>query len=236
MEFYSPTAQRVAGPVVMLPQKGSASGGSKRPLNSFAVLREGRSVLFDAPYSWVLDGIQALADEGHPPAALVLSHRNTAGSGDAFEEIARRFGAPVLLHPADQGHPEARGTGVAFSDPTASPVLAEAGIEVVAIPGHTEGSIMLYLADEGGILLAGDSAVGPGPEQSDRTPRLERPVGADEDARFLDTWRDFVARLPLAAVLPLHGECYLRSETGEEAFEAILANIWRGEPMNPSRT
>ena len=51
IEFYADRTQPLVGPVVMLPQRGSATGGSKRPLNSFAILREDYSILFDAPFS-----------------------------------------------------------------------------------------------------------------------------------------------------------------------------------------
>ena len=238
IDFYSPDTQRVIGPVVLLPQKGSVSGGSKRPLNAYAVLRPGRSILFDAPLSWTLDGVRRLADEGHPPAALVLSHRDLAASGDAFEAFTETFDAPILLHREDRSSAKARDAGVAWQDVLegdGARALAEAGLEVIHVPGHTPGSIMLYLADEGGILLAGDSAVGPGPAQSDRTPRLERPLGADEDPAFVDTWRRTVERLPLAAVLPLHGEAYTRAEHPED-FDRIVANVWNGAPMDPRRT
>ena len=211
IEFYAPKTQPIAGPVVMLPQKGSVTGGSKRPLNSFAILRDDYSILFDAPFSWVMDGVQRLADDGHPPLACVLSHRDLASSGDAFDALRSEFGASILLHPDDQETDAAKAAGVAWGDPTTGQgavMLADAGLELIHAPGHSPGSIMLYLGDEGGILLAGDNAVGPGPEQADQTPRLERPIGADKDSRFVAEWRRTVSRLPIAAVLPLHGQAY----------------------------
>ena len=93
---------------------------------------------------------------------------------------------------------------------------------------------MLYLPGDGGILLAGDSAVGPGPEQSDRTPRLERPKMKDEDGgavhRGLESGSS--RSVPIAAVLPLHGEAYLRADHPGD-FDAIVANIWTGAPDGP---
>lgn len=237
IDFYADRTQPLVGPVHMLPQKGSVSGGSKRPLNSYAVLRDGYSVLFDAPFSWAMDGVQRLADDGHPPLACVLSHRDLAASGDAFDVLASEFGASILLHPNDQATDKAKDAGVAWVDPTSgqgATILSDAGLELIHVPGHSPGSIMLHLADEVGILLAGDSAVGPGPKQSDRTPRLERPIKADEDPAFLDTWRKLVARLPIAAVLPLHGEAYTRTEHPDD-FDAIVANIWQGDPMDPRK-
>ena len=237
MEFYSSDAQPIIGPVVMLPQKGSTSGGSKRPLNSYAVLREGHSILFDAPFSWVMDGIHRLASDGHPPAAMAISHRDLAGSGDAFEAFSQAFGVPILMHPADQAEDAPSELDVPLGDPMdgeGGRLLHEAGIEVIHVPGHSPGSIMLYLPDEGGILLAGDCAVGPGPDQTDRTPRLERTIAIEDEARFADIWQKIVDRLPLAGVLPLHGEMYLRRDRPDD-FDRIVVNIWSGKPMDPRK-
>lgn len=233
MEFYSEEIQKAVGPVVMLPQKGSVSGGSKRPLNSWAIVRPNRSILFDAPFSWTMDGIRRLAADGHGPAAMVLSHRDLGGSGDAFTSFVEEFRAPIMVHAGDRAGVENK-AGVMLEGVETAPALDAAGVEVIHIPGHTPGSIMLWIEDEGGILLAGDSAVGPGPEQEDQSPRLQRPVGADEDPRFAETWQQVLADRPLAAVLPLHGRYYTRADEGDEAFEAMIRNIWEGPPMDPS--
>ena len=236
IEFYADRTQPLIGPVVMLPQAGSATGGSKRPLNSYAVLRDGYSVLFDAPFSWVVDGVQRLADDGHPPLACVLSHRDLAASGDAFADLASEFGVSILLHPDDQATVAAKEADVAWGDPTTgqgAAILADADLELIHIPGHSPGSVMLYLADDGGVVLAGDSAVGPGPEQADQTPRLQRPIKADEDPRFIETWRRTISRLPIAAVLPLHGQGYHARD--HDDFAGVVANNWRGEPMDPRK-
>ncbi len=234
MNFYDPEIQTIAGPVVMLPQAGSATGGTGRPLNSFAVLRPGHSILLDAAYSWCIDGIRELAERGHPPRAMVLSHRNTAGSGDAFARFRSDFDAPVLLHPNDQRHEEAREAGP-YVDPVGHQALDEAGIRVIHMPGHTDGSIILHVEDEGGILLAGDSAVAPGPEQDTRPPRLERPTmpGAAKE-RFIAEWKAIWEHVRPDAILPLHGHCYLRSDLGDDAYRVAIENIWTGSPMDPS--
>ncbi|MFQ6550179.1 MBL fold metallo-hydrolase [Aestuariibius sp. 2305UL40-4] len=235
MEFYSPDIQTIAGPVRILPQKGSVSGGTGRPVNSYAILRDGHSILVDAPFSWCLDGIADLAAGGYGPGALVLSHKDLCASGDAFEELTRRYDLSVLLHPADQDAPEAVETRLAFEDPVDHPLLKKDGIEVIEMPGHTPGSILLYLAEADGILLAGDSAVGPGPEQPADPPRLERPkMDEDDDKIFCAAWPDLLKRRPVAAVLPLHGQIYRRQDLGADRFIEVLAHIWTGAPMDPS--
>ncbi len=133
MDFFSPKAQYLYDDLVLLPQAGATTGGSGHPPNSFAVLFEGYSILFDAPYSWTLGGIRELADKGHPPKALVLSHRNVAGQGDAYGALKEAYALPILLHPDDASHPEAKQAGVDFSDPITNEVLEEAGLRAYSL-------------------------------------------------------------------------------------------------------
>ena len=141
--------------------------------------------------------------------------------------IRDEFGIPCYLHPADAAHPDAQRVGVSFEDPTASEVLAEAGLEVWEAPYHTEGSIMLYSARHGGLVLAGDSAVAPGPEQDAEPPRLERPptISRDADAALRNVWRTL--ERPLRSVLPLHGTPY----ADRDDLDAILRPLVEGESM-----
>ena len=81
MDFFSPDSQPLYNDLILLPQKGAATGGSGRPPNSFALLFEGYSVLFDAPYSWTLSGIEDLASKSYPPrssSSLTATSRGKA--------------------------------------------------------------------------------------------------------------------------------------------------------------
>lgn len=210
-EFFSPDSQRLTDRVMLLPQEDAQTGPTGRPPNSYAWLFDGGAVLFDAPFHRLLPAIGALEEDGYPPAALVLSHRHVAGQGDGFDALREAFGdeLPMLLAPRDAEHEQAQQTGVAFGDPAESDVLAEAGLEVIAMPYHTTGSIMLYAEAGGGTLLAGDSTVAPGPEQDALPERLERPPvapGAASDEEQRDFWQDWDR--PLRSVFPLHGAPY----------------------------
>ena len=175
-DFFHAQSVQVLPDLVWLPQADASTGGTGRPGNSYALLfgdagEGGLSVLVDAVYAWTLGGIQALADGGHPPAALVLTHAHVAAQGDAWHALADRFGLgrdrPVLLHPDDARL--ARST-VPFHDPMNHSALQLPGLEVVPFPGHTPGSVVLYRDTYGGTVLAGDSAVGPGPRQDPEPP------------------------------------------------------------------
>ncbi len=236
IQFYTPDPQRITESVTMLPQDGSISGGSKRPLNSYAIRLETaegpRTVLLDAPFSWVMADLRARHSDA-PIVAHVLSHSDLAASGDAFAEQASTFVGPVLLHPADQND-DVRALAIDFQDPMDHPALS--GIEVIHMPGHTPGSVMLHLPDER-TLLTGDSAVGLGPEQEATPPRLQRPkMDKDDDAIFRDAFERLLDSLPrLDAVLPLHGAWYRRDQIGDRAFDEALVNIFEGRPMDPSK-
>ncbi|KIT18231.1 hypothetical protein [Jannaschia aquimarina] len=236
IQFYAPDPQRVTDRVTMLPQEGSISGGSKRPLNSYAIRVNGgdgpRTILMDAPFSWLMDDLRARHAEA-PILAHVLSHSDLAASGDAFADQDAAFSAPVLLHPADRND-DARALSVELHDPMGHPALAD--VEAIHMPGHTPGSVMLHLAGER-TLLTGDSAVGPGPEQEATPPRLQRPkMAPDDEAVFCDAISQLLDRLPtLEAVLPLHGAWYRRNEIGDAAFDGALEAISEGEPMDPSK-
>lgn len=236
MKFYSPDSQTILGPALLLPQEGSGSGGSKRPMNSFAILRDDHSVLVDAAFSWTVEGIRKLVADGRPPRALVLSHGDVVGSADALGDIAAEFGIPVMLHPLDAARDEASATGIEFVDPIHSDLLDASNVVRMHVPGHTPGSTMLWIEDEGGILFTGDCAVGLGPEQGapDAEPTLQRPTMSDERrVEFVQSWHRAVASHPVAAILPLHGQCLLQADVGEAVFATLQANVAVGEAMDP---
>lgn len=220
-DFFSPETQPLFEDLVLLPQENAQTGPTGRPPNSYALLLEGRSILFDAPYRRLLPALHELAEEGHPPAALALSHHHVTGEASVVQEAT---GVPAFLHPADAKR--ARVDGADFSDPTESALLAEAGLDVISMPYHTEGSIMLYWGEHGGVLLCGDSAVAPGPEQGLKPPRLERPPVQNEaaDREQRQFWEDFDR--PLRSILPLHGSTYV--ERGD--VPEIMRPLWKAEP------
>jgi glyoxylase-like metal-dependent hydrolase (beta-lactamase superfamily II) len=230
MRFFASETQAVIGPVRLLRQHGARTGPTGRPPNSYAVLLDGRSILFDAPFSWCLPDLDALAADGCPPEVMILSHAHLVAQGDAFEQLIAARRLPIVLHPADRGPDAAavlRGAFLGLHD-----VAMPDGARLMHLPGHTPGSIMLYLPMEGGIVLTGDCAVGPAPGEAGplRRPRLPREVYPG----FAQAWMTFVHTTPVSAVLPLHGAPLLRTAAGD-GFDRSLSNVWEGEAMDPSR-
>ncbi len=229
--FFAAEPQPFFDDVLLLPQAEATTGPTGRPPNSYAVLFEDRSVLFDAPFRRLLPALQRLADDGYPPAALVVSHRHVVGQGDGFEAIQDAFGCPLFLHPTDARHPSVREAGLDFENPMAHDLLTGAGLETLHVPCHTAGSVMLYTERHGGVVLAGDSAVGPGPKQPEGARRLERPptISDDADAQLRALWKDWDR--PLSAVLPLHGQTYLQADLPNEDLRAVMRPLWEEEAM-----
>ena len=227
MQFYNPRSLSIVEGLIKLPQFGSSSGGTQRPLNSFALCFGDRCVLFDAPVSNALPGIAKLRREGIRPVACVLSHADIAASGDAFDELAR-MQIPLLLHPLDQTDPRAARLSLAWGDPMTDASLADLPLEIIHWPGHSPGLVMLYTPQSGGILLTGDATVAPGPMQPDHTPPLVRTPAPtpEQDAQVVARWREF-EREPLRTLAPLHGEIY----ADRHDIAALIAAMTQVGPM-----
>ena len=230
--FFSPKSQALFDDILWLPQEGATTGSTGRPPNSYAILFNEGAILVDAAYSWAMPGVRATADAGLPPVALVLTHADVAGQGDGFEEFRTTYDCPILLHPADAALPRSNKAGVAFMDPRKSEVLKRAGLDVIEMPFHTPGSIMLHTNRNRGVLFAGDSAVGPGPKQAPDPARLERPrVDTEElDAAFREQWTVLKAQRLISSILPLHGTPYVDRKDSED-FSGPLRS---GPPMDPA--
>lgn len=124
-------------------------------VRQFLVLGGERALLFDAGFadSGVLETVRSLTDQ---PIDVVMTHGDRDHSGGLVD-----FGC-CRMHEGDW--PLVAEMDVALSPLAEGEVLACGGyrFRVIAIPGHTPGSLAFY--DEAkGILLAGDSVQSGGP-------------------------------------------------------------------------
>lgn len=235
-EFYQPDIQSISLSIVMLPQEGAISGPTGRPLNSFAILKSGLFLLFDSPFSWTLPGVRDLVKQGRSPTGSFISHSDLAQVGDAFTTLKEEFQLTSMLHAVDQTVASVNGCDFQFDDPAMTDVLHGLNLELIHIPGQTSGSMMLYDSSDG-FLLAGDSVVGPGPNQSTQLPVLKRPRMQQEDNdRFCAQWGQIVKDRDVRGILPLHGQGFSQTQLGKLAFDQAVENIWSGEPMNPLKS
>lgn len=124
----------------------------------------GEALIVDAPP----DSDDALAREiarrGARPIALVLTHGHWDHIGDVAA-VARRHGAPVLMHELDRGRLEAPGdTPVAIEAVTPDRLIADGdslslGGHAFAVwhtPGHSPGQVSLISVVDG-VMLGGDT-------------------------------------------------------------------------------
>ena len=114
------------------------------------------------------------------------------------------------MHPQDAEHPQARFAKVRYENPVAHPLLMEFGLEALHFPGHTLGHIVLYSAEKGGLLFAGDAAMGTTAGQAaSGIERLIRPPAglSTDDTELRKQWLSFAR--PVATVLPYRGTGYM---------------------------
>ena len=151
---------------------------------------------------WVIgdDDEVVVVDAAHTADAIVgaVAGRNvvavivTHGHDDhvtVAPELATTLTAPVLLHPGDDmlwkaSHPEE-----AYRHLAAGQRIAVAGteIEVIHTPGHSPGSVCLYVP-EAGLLFSGDTLFNGGPGATGRS--------YSDFPTIIDSIRQFVLTLP----------------------------------------
>ena len=124
-------------------------------VRQFLVLGAERALLFDAGFadSGVLETVRSLTDQ---PIDVVMTHGDRDHSGGLVD-----FGC-CRMHEGDW--PLVAEMDVALSPLAEGEVLACGGyrFRVIAIPGHTPGSLAFY-DEEKGILLSGDTVQSGGP-------------------------------------------------------------------------
>jgi glyoxylase-like metal-dependent hydrolase (beta-lactamase superfamily II) len=142
-------------------------------------------VVVDAAHT--ADAIVGAVD-GRNVVAVIVTH----GHDDhvtVAPELATTLTAPVLLHPGDDmlwkaSHPEE-----AYRTLAAGQRIAVAGteIEVIHTPGHSPGSVCLYVP-EAGLLFSGDTLFNGGPGATGRS--------YSDFPTIIDSIRQFVLTLP----------------------------------------
>ena len=239
--FYHPRRQWLVGDedsggLVMLPQFGSPSGGTHRPLNAFALVfvedSGVKALLIDAPLRHALPGVRGLAEAGAEVVGCVLTHADVAAQADATDVLADRFACPYFLHPGDRRDPRLRHLRFDWRDPCEDGAFGGLPAACRHWPGHSPGSVLVETGAFGGVLLTGDSAVAPGPMQPDDAAPLTRPPApgpgfSPTDEEVCARWRALLAEWERTAaprtLAPLHGEVYANRDDIPELVRGLLA-------------
>jgi glyoxylase-like metal-dependent hydrolase (beta-lactamase superfamily II) len=226
---YEPQMTRLCADIMLIEHSNPGAERLHISTNTYALLNAGRMLLVDTGDSSLLPFVKRLSDEGFSPAAAVILHRHIVGSGDALADLSTQFKIPLLLHPLDARHPQAKDSGLHFENPIVHRVLKEFGFEALLFPGQTAGSIMLYSTTGGGVLLTGDSACGTSVDQAKAgLERLVRPPiqTSEDDGELRRQWQAF--RRPVTTVLPYHGTGYVERRASD--ISSIMHPLVRPEP------
>jgi glyoxylase-like metal-dependent hydrolase (beta-lactamase superfamily II) len=122
-------------------------------------------------------------------------------------------------------------SGLQFENPVGHSILREFGFEALLFPGQTAGSIVLYTAKHGGVLLTGDSAMGTTADQAKAgLERMVRPPieTSVDDAELREQWLAFDR--PVATVLPFDGTGYIDRRAAD--IDLIMRPLTRPEPTH----
>ena len=168
----------------------------------------GEAILIDAPAE--ADSILDWA-EPYRVKFIFLTHAHADHVG-ALEEVRRELDVPVFLHPADSRAFQLKADQMLEDGQTLT--LGAARLQVVHVPGHTEGSVVLQVIEPEGFnyAIVGDAIFPGGPGHTTSSEALKQSL--DSLARTVFTWSDEVE------LHPGHGEPTTVGEE-REAFDAF---------------
>ena len=134
--------------------------------NVWLVGDDNEVVIIDAAHD---DGQIAEAVGDRTVSAVVCTHAHNDHVSVA-PQLGKQLHAPVLLHPGDQQLWDMTHPGKPFRHVPDAGRIAVAGtvLEVIHTPGHSPGSICLYLP-EAGALFTGDTLFSGGPGATGRS-------------------------------------------------------------------
>ncbi|KAK9804721.1 hypothetical protein WJX72_001823 [[Myrmecia] bisecta] len=183
---------------------------------TYVILNENKeALLVDVVFDFALKNVRKLVESnGWTVKGLVLTHKHAvnqshAENKGALQQVVQEYGIPVYLHPADTDSDMARLVPLNYQDPTNDPLISGFNLEVSHFPGHTEGHVLIYLKDHGGVVITGDSAVGSTlPQIAEGVESITRPPPKFNfnDELLRTNWADFDA--PVQGFAAYHGQIF----------------------------
>ncbi len=202
--------------------------GDRRAKGCLAYLlaSEGEAVIVDPPRRADLL-LEIISRHGLRVVAVCDTHAH-ADYVSGASALARRFGAPYRLHPADATSPYDGARGRLSFEPIedgATIAFGRARLTAIHTPGHTEGSVTFRLGDH--LALTGDFVFVGSVGRPDLGGQLERWSGTlfDSLERARRDWP------PTLRILPAH---YASEEerTADGAIEGVFGELLRtNEPL-----
>jgi glyoxylase-like metal-dependent hydrolase (beta-lactamase superfamily II)/rhodanese-related sulfurtransferase len=164
---------------------------------SYLLVKDGEALLVDPPIH--LDEILAVLEESGASLVGVADTHVHADYVSGAVSLARRFGVPYYLHPADAVFPYDGTPGlIEFTEIAEGSTIDLGGtrIDVMHTPGHTEGSVTFLVEDR--VALTGDFLFVESIGRPDLGGKEEEWAGQlwESMARAIRSWGDGVAVYP----------------------------------------
>lgn len=176
--------------------------------NTYILTANGKALIIDAAFDYLLETIKEVLRDTLTVAGFFYSHNHVVGNSNFLEGYKNEFNVPFFLHSLD-----AAAFGIEnasfFENPINHPALTDFNIEVQLFQGHTKGSVIIYQAGNGGLIIAGDAAMGATDGQA--LEGIERLIRVPTQMSYSDStirqnWLAF--NLPVAHFASYHGISY----------------------------
>jgi glyoxylase-like metal-dependent hydrolase (beta-lactamase superfamily II) len=195
--------------------------------NTYILTANGKALIIDAAFDYLLAPIKEVLGDTLTVSGFFYSHNHVVGNSNFLEGYKTEFNAPFFLHPLDAA---AFGTQNAnlFENPINHPTLKDFNIEVQLFQGHTKGSVVIYQAENGGLIIAGDAAMGATDGQA--LEGIERLIRVPTQMSYSDetirqNWLEF--NLPVAHFASYHGVSYYNKK---QEMPDIMKLLTREQP------
>jgi glyoxylase-like metal-dependent hydrolase (beta-lactamase superfamily II) len=176
--------------------------------NTYILTANSKALIIDAASDYLLEPIKEVLGGALKVVGFFYSHNHVVANSNFLQGYKTEFNVPFFLHPIDA---EVLGTQNAslFENPVNHPSLKDFNIEVRLFPGHTRGSIIIYQAENEGLLIAGDAAMGATDRQAlegiERVMRVPTQMSYSDET-IKQNWLAF--NLPVAHFASYHGMAY----------------------------
>lgn len=195
--------------------------------NTYILTANGKALIIDAAFDYLLEPIKEVLGNSIKVIGLFYSHNHVVGNSNFLQGFKNEFNVPFFLHPLDANDIRTYGN-ILFENPINNPALKDFNIEVQLFQGHTKGSAIIYQAENDGLLIAGDAAMGATDGQA--LEGIERLVRVPTQMSYSDetikqNWIDF--NLPVAHFAPYHGISYYNKK---QEMQNIMKLLTREQP------
>jgi len=176
--------------------------------NTYILMANGKALIIDAAFDYLLEPIKEVLGTKFTVVGFLYSHNHVVGNSNFLQGYKEAFDVPFFLHPLDAAAFGTQGAGY-FENPINHLLLAEFNIDIKLFQGHTKGSVIIHQAENDGLIIAGDAAMGATDGQA--LEGIERLIRVPTQMSYSDetirqNWINW--NLPVAHFAAYHGVAY----------------------------